>query len=254
VTIQELASKAHEDSAELTIRQLFEVFELPPDLSTLEKVDLLKAQLEVWRFETHPDLNRGEITDLRRVCYKASPRMDLIAMLAEIEHGEGRRCEFKSSLAYDYRRAEAQPNLAPAELASDGVVDASLKSIAGFMNSAGGVLYLGVRNDGSICGLEPDFICCSRRADRQNADGWEQHLRSLVVGRFKDGNQVNDYIQCELNRTEEGTVARIEVFRRSHLTFVRMQNEFILFRRQGNQTTSVSIEHVEEFLALRGAL
>ncbi len=56
MTIQELMSRAHENSAELSFHQLFEVFELPKEMPTLDKVRELEAQLEAWNLVTHPDI------------------------------------------------------------------------------------------------------------------------------------------------------------------------------------------------------
>jgi predicted HTH transcriptional regulator len=45
---------------------------------------------------------------------------------------------------------------------------AVLKSIAGFMNTHGGTLLVGVADDGAIVGIEEDFAFLGKK----NVDGW----------------------------------------------------------------------------------
>jgi predicted HTH transcriptional regulator len=46
-------------------------------------------------------------------------------------------------------------------------------TISAFMNSAGGILLIGVQDDGSVYGLEKDFKAAGRKGD---LDGWLQLL------------------------------------------------------------------------------
>jgi hypothetical protein len=54
---------------------------------------------------------------------------------------------------------------------------AILKTLAAFMNSDGGMLIVGVEDNGNILGVEEDFQTFS---DRKNWDGWMQHLVNVV--------------------------------------------------------------------------
>ena len=63
-----------------------------------------------------------------------------------ISSGEGNRVEFKSTLRWNLKTDR-----------SEKVIDkAWLKSVAAFLNSEGGVLLVGVKDDGDILGIESD--------------------------------------------------------------------------------------------------
>ena len=53
---------------------------------------------------------------------------------------------------------------------------AVVKTIVGFMNSKGGVLLIGVEDDGTIHGLEDDY----KTLPKPSKDGFELHLRQIV--------------------------------------------------------------------------
>ena len=88
------------------------------------------------------------------------------SLIALIEHGEGDNLEFKSSFRYDYRQEKVNRAL-------EGVV---VKTIAGFMNAAGGSLLIGVNDEGKIIGLEKDYGTLARK----DSDGYTQLLMSTI--------------------------------------------------------------------------
>jgi len=97
---------------------------------------------------------------------------------------EGLTAEFKASIVFS-----------PETHQPDGRQTWEIaREIAAFMNSKGGMLYFGVRNDGTVCGIEGDLPVLGRapvktrwkddsaytyRADR---DGFAQKVRNLVIG------------------------------------------------------------------------
>jgi hypothetical protein len=50
------------------------------------------------------------------------------------------------------------------------------KSIAGFLNTNGGILFIGIDNDGNVLGLRNDYSIVKNN----NADGFELELRNSV--------------------------------------------------------------------------
>ncbi|MFI8589055.1 RNA-binding domain-containing protein [Dietzia maris] len=64
-----------------------------------------------------------------------------------IEAGEGDAVEFKTSLVVPVH--EGQPEKV--------IVDQVIKSVMGFLNSRGGTLLIGVEDDGTVRGIEPDI-------------------------------------------------------------------------------------------------
>src|SRR6266496_638743 len=80
---------------------------------------------------------------------------------------EGQTLEFKSSLRYDLKTGGVNKAL-------EQVI---VKSVAGLTNARGGVLLIGVADDGEIVGLEKDVQMLPKR---QDVDGYENHLTTLL--------------------------------------------------------------------------
>ena len=74
-------------------------------------------------------------------------------LTALILKGESDELEFKSSFRYDYRQQKVNKAL-------ESVI---IKTLAGFMNTQGGSILIGVADDGSIVGLEADYATLSRK-------------------------------------------------------------------------------------------
>nr|NQU92783.1 response regulator [Bacteroidota bacterium] len=83
-----------------------------------------------------------------------------------IKQGENNRLEFKSSLRWDYRQ----------NMANKKLEEVIMKSIAAFNNGKGGVLFIGINDDGKTLGLEKDYDTLKQ----PNKDQFELHLRNLI--------------------------------------------------------------------------
>lgn len=79
-----------------------------------------------------------------------------------IRNGENEKVEFKASFRYNLRKR--QPNKI--------LVEVIMKAIAGFMNASGGILIIGVDDNGYPLGLVNYYSCSARH----NRDGFEQKL------------------------------------------------------------------------------
>jgi hypothetical protein len=91
-------------------------------------------------------------------------------LLRMVEKGECATLEFKSSLRWDYRENHLNKKLE----------EVILKSIAAFANGGGGVLLIGVDDDGTPLGLEPDY----KTLKHPDKDCFELHLRNLVSSMY----------------------------------------------------------------------
>jgi hypothetical protein len=238
-------------TAETTILDLFETFDLPADESTLAKVVTLKNRIAELGLLLSPDFDRGELNSVRRVKFLEPVRVAEDQVRSELIRREAVDLELKSSMLFDHKRAANDPNATTTDLRSDGVLHSCLKTIAAFLTSGGGVLYVGVDDAGTILGIQPDFTCMTDKPERQNSDGWELVLRDFVKARFKDGDSVNDYLDCQIIPLDGRLIARLEVASRKRLSFLKGKDAFMLFRRQGNRTEQVQIDQVEEFIETR---
>src|SRR6185312_11366651 len=90
---------------------------------------------------------------------KTQPIEELIAQ------GENDRVEFRRTLQWDVQLGKA----------NDKLEEDIVKTIAAFGNGEGGVLLLGVRDDGVITGLEADYACVGGTRDR-----FELHITNVL--------------------------------------------------------------------------
>lgn len=195
-----------------------------------------------------PSLDKGEITTLRAVTFESGELNDEQELENDLELEESGNLEFKSSLCFDIRKYENQELPKQVEVCkSEDVIYSTLKSIAAFANYDGGRIYIGVTDDKQVVGLKWDLMLKAFT----NTDKWQLYFRDLVRERFKDGPMINEYVNLTCFNYKGVPVARVDVTRRSALTFVKKDKQYVLFRRQGNRTATVDITEMEEFLASR---
>lgn len=89
---------------------------------------------------------------------------------ARISKGEGTQIEFKSTLRVNLHTGQPDPKME----------HAVLKTIAAFMNSKGGTLFVGVNDDGEAIGLDQDNFA--------NEDKLLLHLDNLIKRRLGGGS------------------------------------------------------------------
>lgn len=87
-----------------------------------------------------------------------------------ISEGESDELEFKSSIRWDYREERINRKLE----------EVIVKSVAAFANGEGGMLLVGVGDDGEVLGLEKDYLSL----DGGDRDKLELHLRNLLSKHF----------------------------------------------------------------------
>jgi len=128
--------------------------------------------------------------------------------------GESKYVEYKSSLVYP--AGEMVPDV------DKQLGQVIVRAVASFMNSEGGCVYIGVRDNGEICGIENEgALLCANSEDttkyKQNIDGIQLKILntirqklgdaagSLVDVRFKQGCN-SKHLVCEIivcaNETE----------------------------------------------------
>ena len=83
-----------------------------------------------------------------------------------VEKGENDLIEFKSSLRWDFRQEKVNKSL-------ESVIS---KTISAFLNTEGGMLFIGIDDDGNAIGLENDYKTMSKK----NRDGFMLALTNLI--------------------------------------------------------------------------
>ena len=149
-----------------------------------------------------------------------SPRECLDAINA----GETSTVEFKSSMLYDCTTGQKNPALK----------ESLLKAIVAFMNTDGGIIYVGVTDKGEIQGIEPDYKLIEKHP---NWDGWSQMLSNMINGKIKMPAPFSyvSYDRVSLNDTlgHPRDIAKITVLKTQTPAWIDMGGSQTLVTRQG---------------------
>jgi hypothetical protein len=129
----------------------------------------------------------GVKTYLSLLLQNTQPNKEISALIRE---GEGDLTEFKSTLRWDIRAGKANP----------AIERACLKTITAFLNSKGGILLIGVRDDGTPEGIETDKFA--------NEDKFLLHLWTLI--RICLGCCISPCVVTRLEKYEQKTVCVVE--------------------------------------------
>ena len=193
---------------------------------------------ELWRVDRYEDflearrkLIAAKLNEfLRALVVKPEPPgmrpvKELIAL------GESFTLEFKSSWSWDLR--EGVPNKA--------LRQASLKTIAAFLNSEGGTLLIGVEDNANIPGLERDLSLLDGSFDRL-----QQQIIRAVVDSMSTNAAARVRIRVEI--ADDRTVAVVDVDPSAEPVYTRTDKGDAFFCRLANTTRSVGIAEIQGYI------
>ena len=145
------------------------------------------------------------------------PAWSLEDLLAEMET---ERVEFKSSAYFSYR----------SNIPERVITEAVLKTVAGFLNANGGVLAIGIADDGEILGIQPDL-------DKKNVDG-DRYVGSLTtaIGRSL-GPLASTMAKIQLEAVNGVQVALVRVTPAPEPIYAKVsKGDRVFFARVNNST------------------
>lgn len=140
--------------------------------------------------------------------------------------GESDSVEFKSTLRYDLRNKEVNKKL-------EYVI---AKTIAAFMNSDGGNLFIGVDDNQNMLGLADDFSTLSK----PDIDGFELHLIEIIK-KFIGAGLIS-HVKISFPVVEDIRICRIKVSRSSKPVFTQYEGKEDFFVRSGCSSQPLSRE------------
>ncbi len=153
-----------------------------------------------------------------------------------IRQGEGPYLEFKSSLRWDV--VESRVNR--------GLETVVLKTLAGFLNSQqGGVLLIGVADNGEILGLKQDF----QTLRRQDADGFEQALMTAAAAGL--GADVCPFLHVLFHTVEQKQVCRVIISPANRPVFLELNGAPRFFTRTGGGTRDLNVQEALAYASSR---
>lgn len=149
-----------------------------------------------------------------------------------IEEGESYHLEFKTSFRWDVHQEKKNP----------AVEHASLKTISAFLNSSGGNLLIGVRDDGSISGIETDRF--------DNEDKFLLHFWNMVKSSI--GQEATPNIQTILEKMDGKTVCRVKSTRSPSPVFLKQKGfDEAFYIRVGPSSAALEIREALKYIADR---
>jgi NADH:ubiquinone oxidoreductase subunit 6 (subunit J) len=176
---------------------------------------------------------RNQITGSKPVALSNAKIKELISQ------GESGNVEYKSSLRYDYRQGKENKALE----------DVILKSIAAFSNARGGILFIGVDDNGNILGLENDF----NTLKKNDIDYFELHLRKLINNQFGI-NFSNFYLTIQFPQINGKYIAVVQISKAQKPVYVEVKNkqgQWVekFYVRIGNSSQEISsLTEMEEYI------
>lgn len=155
------------------------------------------------------------------------PIKDLIAI------GEGISLEFKSTLQWDIVQRQVNKSLR----------FSVLKTIVAFLNSFGGMLVIGVEDDGKINGLDNDLKILQGSSDR-----FEQLLTSLTSEYI--GPEYSGLIKIRLENVDDKSVCVIEADKAQEPAFLKGDCGKEFHIRLGNTTHLLDAEETVRYIQM----
>lgn len=135
-----------------------------------------------------------------------------------IRKGESGDIEFKESLSLDVRRAAFDKNYT--KVKESKLELAALKTIVGFLNAKGGKLFIGVRDDASIRGIDTELETFHGRS----TDKFLLYMKDLIVTRIGKGILGN--LETSLHHVDGKWIIVIEVKKASEPCFLKPDDIF----------------------------
>jgi type I restriction enzyme, R subunit len=154
-----------------------------------------------------------------------------------IKRGESKTLEFKSTLRWNLREDRQDDKI---------VTHTALKTIAAFLNTEGGDLLIGVADDGSIVGLDPDRL--------DNDDKFMRHLAQVVRNGL--GDRAGTCIDPKTQIVQGKTVCVVSCQRSPEPVFLRWKGMAAspggdLFVRSGPGTVKLPPDSASEYIRTR---
>jgi hypothetical protein len=151
-----------------------------------------------------------------------------------IARGEGARLEFKSSIRWDHRTQAVNREL-------ERVI---AKTVAGFMNHDGGTLVVGVTDEGSVVGVEPDIASLNRKPTQ---DGLALHITGILT-KFL-GAPTAAVVGMSFASIDDKTVAVLSADPASTPVFVDNDGSPEFFVRSGASTRQLNVKEATDYIA-----
>ncbi len=189
----------------------------------------VKADLDRNKQKTEPQEKDGQIKT--NIPDNKVLNLAKVPISRLIEQGESHTLEFKETLYYDTQT----------ERKNKDILLSSLKTIAGFLNAAGGTLLIGVDDSGKIKGIGRDLNIMKNG----NNDKFQLKIRNCLKDRFRP--QPIGNVNISFEKFPEGTICRVDV--QTSKDIIHLDNK--VYVREGNTTQLLDGRTLTEWIEKR---
>lgn len=208
------------------LERMFRLHALPPNWEHLDYREFLEKRRELMAqviSEGYATLVTGKIEEELETA-----KLDLSKVVV---NGESEAVEFKSALRTNLHTGNKDPRM---ELSV-------LKTLAGFLNTNGGMLVIGISDDGSPVGIQAD--------DFANEDKMSLHLVNIVKTRM--GVQATTSLHAHFDDHDNYRVMVVKCRKSQTPIFLKDGDMERFYIRTGPSTTELSASQTQEYIKQR---
>ncbi len=222
----EYLSQLRQRFSEAVLERMYEYHALPKGWEQME----YRAFLEIRREMMAQIVRKGYQTLTTGAEPEVIPK-DTVDLTGAIDGGESEEVEFKSTLRINLHTGQSDKRM---ELSV-------LKTLAGFLNTSGGTLIVGVSDDGTPVGIEADKF--------PNEDKMSLHLVNVVKSRMGPSSMAAIHVHFEDYDDCRVLVARCH--RSPTPVFVKDDGTERFYIRTGPSTTELSASEAHNYIQSR---
>jgi hypothetical protein len=149
-------------------------------------------------------------------------------ILKMIKKGETKNIEFKETLRKNLHTGQIDKRME----------HAVLKTIAGFLNTSGGTLLIGISDKGEVTGIEKDEF--------ESKDKFNLHFTNLIKSYI--GRKYLPFLNFELIQIEDKHIMKVDCVSSNKPVFLKFENSEEFYIRTGAATTLISGSELVEYI------
>ncbi len=222
----EYLSKIQDRFCQTDIEKMYHLHALPPDWENLEYKEFLEKRRELIAkviAEGYSTLITGEA--------EGKDETDELDLNSIISNGESDAVEFKSTLRTNLHTNKKDRR----------IEQAILKTLAGFLNTNGGTLVIGISDDGNPIGIKVD--------DFLNEDKMNLHLINIIKSNLGVNALTNIHVHFDYYNSCRVMITKC----RKSTTPVFLKDDIVerFYIRTGPSTTELSASQTQEYIKQR---
>jgi hypothetical protein len=181
---------------------------------------------------TFPLVEGAVKTAAMKAYQRFGPNIANRQIAALLQAGESKTLEFKSSARWDVKEKRINKTL-------EHII---IKTVAAFLNTAGGSLLIGVDDEGKILGLTNDYKTLGKKQDK---DGFENWLVTVLLDNI--GKDFSPSIHIDFYVIEGKEICKTTVKTAPKPAYVKEGAYETLFIRTGNSTRPLTTREAVEY-------